>query len=447
MATDPKKKAQQTVKSPAKRQVKKAAKKNPVGFLIALVAIVIIIAIVLVVMYFTVPSFKSTVNNFISPESSSTNNGANNSGGNNSGNNSGGKSDLVIGEGDLKVHFMDVGQGDGIYIQFPDGNDMLIDCGNKSSGYDFNKTMAYLDALNPDKAITHLMLTHGDEDHVDHLDEVLSAYAISNIYMPNILAEPTNETLKAAVNNLPAEKLAMFTDPNTLTSATYARFFIAALSEENCKIVLNMDDDDEHNNIVISDNSTYELKFYCMTVAGWAANKLNDAHAKNAISPVGILTYNNKRIVLTGDSNEDNEPEIAARIGHIDCDVLKVAHHGSETSSLPVFLDAITCEYAVFSCNVDGNTFHHPRQEVIDRLIERNYLGIYRTDLNGTIVATVDKDGKLTIVPERTATKEQEENGVSKAETTAIEELKKQYKNGEITEEEYKKKHAEMVGW
>ena len=438
MPTDPKKKAQTKAKSQAKRQVKKAAKKNP-GIVIALVAIVVVIVVVAVVLYLKVPAVHDAVENIIHPESSSTENGANNSG--NSGN-----SNLVLGEGELKVHFIDVGQGDCIYIQFPDGKDMLIDCGNKSSDYDFNITMAYLDSLNPDKAITHLMLTHGDEDHVDHLDEVLAAYAVSNIYMPNIMADPTNETLNASVKALPADKLAMFTDPDKLTSATYARFFIAALTEENCRIVLNMDDDDEHNNIVISDNSTYELKFYCMTVAGWATNKLKNAHEKNEISPVGILTYNNKRIVLTGDSNEENEPDVARRIGKLDCDVLKVAHHGSETSSIAEFLDAITCEYAVFSCNVDGNTFHHPRQETIDRLIERNYT-IYRTDLNGTVVLTVDKDGSLSFATEKTATKAQEENGITKAETTAIEELKSQYKNGEITEEEYKTRHAEMVGW
>lgn len=458
MATDPKKKAQTKVKNQAKKQVKKAARRNPVAFILVVVALVVIIVGVTLVLYFKVPAVHDAIENIIHPETASTDKGGTNSGG------SGGSAnpDLVTGEGDLKVHFMDVGQGDGIYIQFPDGTDMLIDCGNKSSGYDYNVTKAYLDALNPDGAITHLMLTHGDEDHVDQMGKIIAAYQISNIYMPNILAKPTdnpkygksgNEKLTAkcdetqkTIDELPADKLAMFKDPNTLYSDVYCEFFIAALTEENCRIVLNVDEDKNHNSIVISDNSTYELKFYCMTVAGWAHNTLKDAHEKNEVSPVGVLSYNGKRIVLTGDSNEENEPEMAERIGNLDCDVLKVGHHGSETSSMPVFLDAITCEYAVISCKMDGNTFYHPRQTTLDRLIARGYT-IYRTDLNGTIVLTVDKNGTLNFVTQKQATKEQEENGLTNDEIAEIKEYKKKLDNGEITQEEYDAKHAEIVGW
>lgn len=442
MATDPKKKAQTKVKNQAKKQVKKAARRNPVAFILVVVALVAIIVGVTLVLYFKVPAVHDAIENIIHPETASTDKGGTNSGG------SGGNTnpDLVTGEGDLKVHFVDVGQGDCIYIQFPDGTDMLIDCGNKSSGYDYNVTKAYLDALNPDGAITHLMLTHGDEDHVDQMDKIIAAYQISNIYMPNIKAEPSNAALKAKVDALPADKLALFTDQNTLSSNVYANFFIAALTEENCRIVLNVDEDKNHNSIVISDNSTYELKFYCMTVAGWAHNTLKDAHEKNEVSPVGVLSYNGRRIVLTGDSNEENEPEMAERIGNLDCDVLKVGHHGSETSSMPVFLDAITCEYAVISCKMDGNTFYHPRQTTLDRLIARGYT-IYRTDLNGTIVLTVDKNGTLNFVTQKQATKEQEENGLTNDEIAEIKEYKKKLDNGEITQEEYDAKHAEIVGW
>ena len=143
MATDPKKKAQTKVKNQAKKQVKKAARRNPVAFILVVVALVAIIVGVTLVLYFKVPAVHDAIENIIHPETASTDKGGTNSGG------SGGNTnpDLVTGEGDLKVHFMDVGQGDGIYIQFPDGTDMLIDCGNKSSGYDYNVTKAYLDTL------------------------------------------------------------------------------------------------------------------------------------------------------------------------------------------------------------------------------------------------------------------------------------------------------------
>ena len=178
MATDPKKKAQTKAKSKAKKQVKKAVKKNPVPFIITAVVIVVIIAVVLVVLYLKVPAIHDAISNIISPQSSSTDNGTNNSGGNGGSVNPG----LVTGEGDLKVHFLDVGQGDCIYIQFPDGKDMLIDCGNKSSGYDYNVTKAYLDTLNPDGAIDHLMVTHGDEDHVDQMDKIIKASNFKYLY-------------------------------------------------------------------------------------------------------------------------------------------------------------------------------------------------------------------------------------------------------------------------
>lgn len=463
MPTDPKKKAQTKAKSQAKRQVKKTVKNNP-GIVIALVAVVVVIVVVAVVLYFKVPAINEAVNNIIHKEESSVDNGANNNG-----NNGNSNSNLVLGEGELKVHFMDVGQGDSIYIQFPDGKDMLIDCGNKSSGFSYSNYKKHLDQLNPDGTIDHLMLTHGDEDHVEYLDDIIYAYQINNIYMPNIMADPLKnpdygkakhetttancDKLKEKIDALDPTELEKFKDPDTLYTTVYANFFIAALSEENCRIVVNIDDDDNHNNIVISDNSTYELKFYCMTVAGWAANRLNDAHEKNAISPVGILTYNNKRIVLTGDSNEDNEPEIAERIGHIDCDVLKVAHHGSETSSLPVFIDAVTCEYAVISCNARGNTYYHPRQETLDRLIERNY-AIYRTDLNGTVVATIDGEGNLTLSPEKEAAVELIRNGISSEEAEILGEYSaaKNAKNISAEEkakrtQEYDDKLTEFLGY
>jgi|GEM_PF-361572 len=463
MATDPKKKAQTKAKNQAKRQVKKVAKKNP-GIVIAIVAIVVVIVVVAAVLYLKVPAVHDAITNIISPESSTGQNGANNSGNNGNqeqqggnqqggnqqgGNQQGGNQQgeggtpLVIGEGDLKVHFIDVGQGDCIYIQFPDGKDMLIDCGNVSgsSGSSAFKTSTinYLAEINDDD-IDYLMLTHGDQDHVSYLDEIIEAYQIYNIYMPNILAVPNNSTLQEKVNALPGEKLALFNPNNHLGTAVYANFFIAALSEENCQIVLNVDADDEHNSIVISDGSTYELKFYCMTSTQWDNLKLNDdssGEPKNQISPVGILEYNGKRIVFTGDSNELNEPYMVDRIGYIDCDVLKVAHHGSATSSIPEFLDAVTCEYAVFSCYARGNTYYHPRQETIDRLLERNYKAIYRTDLNGNIILTIDKNGELSLVPDTESTPELIHNGFSEQELTILKNYKSQKENGEITKSQY----------
>lgn len=391
--------------------------KNKKAIIIAAVAVVLIIAIIFCVLYFGFPSVWKNLKDDVLGDATSTTDGNNKNdsagndtqGGNSDTNNNsqGGNSQtkppaLELGKGELKVHFINVGQGDCIYIQFPDGTDMIIDCGNKSTDYKYENTKQYLQSLNPDGKINHLMLTHCDEDHVDNMDEIIYDFEIENIYMPNVLAAPTGnsaaaQALQHQIADLDAEKIAMFTDEDKITTQTYAKFFIAALSEENCEIHLNMDDDENTNSIVIKESS-YRLTFYCPTKAYYAATNLNTAHLKNAISPIGILEYNNRRIVLTGDSNEDkgSEQTFIRRInGILDCDILKVGHHGSETSSSNSFLDAVQCEYAVISCNKNGNTFVHPRQATLDRFAKRN-MTVYRTDTNGTIVLTIDGEGNMT---------------------------------------------------
>lgn len=369
------------------------------NLIIALIVIALIIAIAAVIIYFAAPDLFDEILGRVKKED-------------------GGAPPTVLapGDGELQVHFMDVGQGDSILILFPDGKDMLIDCGNKSTGYDFDVTADYLENYLPDGKLDYLMLTHSDEDHVEYMSDILELYEVSNIFMPDILAEPSGtsaaaEELRDEIAALDPEKLAMFDDEDTITTQVYARFFVAALSEPNCEIVLNVDPDEDTNSIVITDGTklsdgtydgaTYMLTFYCPTEEYYATTDLSDAMDLNAVSPVGILEYNDVRIVLTGDSNEINEPIVAKRLGNIDCDVLKVAHHGSESSSLDVFLDAVDCEFAVISCG-KGNNHDHPRQEALDRLIEDD-MTIYRTDNNGNIVLTVDENGEMKFTLEREA--------------------------------------------
>lgn len=369
------------------------------NLIIALIVIALIIAIAAVIIYFAAPDLFDEILGRVKKED-------------------GGAPPTVLapGDGELQVHFMDVGQGDSILILFPDGKDMLIDCGNKSTGYDFDVTADYLENYLPDGKLDYLMLTHSDEDHVEYMSDILELYEVSNIFMPDILAEPSGtsaaaEELRNEIAALDPEKLAMFDDEDTITTQVYARFFVAALSEPNCEIVLNVDPDEDTNSIVITDGkkqadgsyaaATYMLTFYCPTEEYYATTDLSSAEEKNAVSPIGILEYNDVRIVLTGDSNEINEPIVARRLGNIDCDVLKVAHHGSESSSLDVFLDAVDCEFAVISCG-KGNNHDHPRQEALDRLIEDD-MTIYRTDNNGNIVLTVDENGEMKFTLEREA--------------------------------------------
>ena len=382
---------------------KSVLNKLPKKVALVVIVIVIVAAIALAAFYFAAPDkFRATFPFFFDDGTPSGND----------------TPPLARGDGELQVHFIDVGQGDCILILFPDGKDMLIDCANynDSSAYR-TETLNYIKSYVTDGQLDYIMLTHCDSDHVYFMDEVLEEFQVDNVFMPNVLA--THD--KIAEANLPQEQLNRFTDKDTVSTACYANFFIAALTEPDCNVYLNVDPDEDTNAIVLTDDglqnssspdtdATYRLTFYCPTQEYYDSSDLSSAEEKNAISPIGILEYNDFRLVLTGDSNEINEPIIAERIGKIDCDVLKVAHHGSETSSTTEFLNCIDCEYAVISCNADGNTFNHPRQTTLDRLIAQD-MTIYRTDNNGNIVLTVTDGDNFTFNTEKEASQEQNRDG------------------------------------
>ena len=378
----------------------RTAKRN---LFIFIVAVILVIVVAAVIIYFAAPDVFDKILAAFDDKSQSQ-----------------GTTDppLVRGEGELMVHFIDVGQGDCILILFPDGKDMLIDCANYNNSSDYRtETLDYIDDYVTDGQLDYLMLTHCDSDHVYFMDEVLEEYRVSNVFMPNVLA--THDEVKSA--NIDEAKLDMFTDKDTVETACYADFFVGALTEPDCNIYLNVDPDENTNAIVITDDgvqdpaapdtdATYRLTFYCPTQEYYDESNLGSAEKKNAISPIGILEYNGFRLVLTGDSNKINEPTFVERVGgNLDCDVLKVGHHGSESSSTEKFLDAIDCEYAVISCNAEGNTFYHPRQTTLDRFVERD-MTIYRTDNNGNIVLTINED--LSFVVEKEVSQEVNRQGL-----------------------------------
>lgn len=337
---------------------KKLHKKNP-KLLIAIVAIVVTAAIIVGALYLVKPEwFRGPM-----PES-----------------------------GQLVVHYIDVGQGDCIYIAFPDGTDMLIDCGSEKGRKEYEMSaISDLKELNPDGKIDRVMATHSDTDHISYLDEVLSEFQVGNVYMPNIRSNNLDKSVKIGgrdvkVGDLDASKLKKFTDKDTIDTERYTEFFIAALSEPNCNITLNIGKYEIRG-------QDYTFTFYCLSQEEWDRRHLNNGEQINAVSPIGILEYAGRRLVFTGDSNESNEEYYCETYPYVDCDVLKVAHHGSNGSSSKDFLQHVKCEYAVISTS--GESYGHPAQEALDRLKENGIQKIHRTDKCGNVVLTVSHTGEM----------------------------------------------------
>ena len=337
---------------------KKLHKKNP-KLLIAIVAIVVTAAIIVGALYLVKPEwFRGPM-----PES-----------------------------GQLVVHYIDIGQGDCIYIAFPDGTDMLIDCGSQGGSSKYQTSaLNCLKALNPDGKIDRVMATHSDTDHISYLDEVLSEFQVGNVYMPNIKSsyeksfEFANKKGKVE-EHVEKSKRDMFIDEDKINTLVYARFFVAALSEPNCNITLNIDKYEIRG-------QDYTFTFYCFSREEWDRRHLNNDEQKNAVSPIGILEYAGRRLVFTGDSNEINEKYYCETYPYVDCDVLKVAHHGSNGSSSEEFLKHVKCEYAVISAG--GKSYGHPEQDTLDRLKANGIQKIHRTDKCGNVVLTVSHTGEM----------------------------------------------------
>ena len=237
------------------------------------------------------------------------------------------KEDYYIASDDeLKVYFFDVGQADSIFVM-SSGECMLIDAGNNADG---KLIVKQLENMNID-TIDYVVGTHPHEDHI------INNFKIKNVLMPK----------------------------KTTTTKTY---------EDVLKAIKNA-------NLKIKTPRVGDI-FYVGMAKCEVMGIENDAENLNENSIIIELTYGDKKFLFTGDAEVANEKLRSWD----DIDVLKVAHHGSRTSSSEEFLEQVKPEYAIISCG-QNNDYGHPHQEVTDRL---KGVKIYRTDEEGTILVTSD---------------------------------------------------------
>lgn len=245
-----------------------------------------------------------------------------------------------LSEDKMRVHFIDVGQGDCSLIELPGGKTMLVDAGEAEEGW---KIEEYLKSFGINK-IDFLVGTHPHSDHIGGLESVINSFEIANIYMP-----------KKSHNSLAFENLIKCIKANGLTVKSP---MAGEIIYENDGVKVK----------VLSPMESYYDEI-------------------NNYSIVLEIIYGNKSFLLTGDAENQILNKIAVS-GKVD--VLKVSHHGSSTANGKRFYNRIMPDYAVISVGYP-NRYGHPHRETLSRLKEYN-VKFFRTDKDGTVV--FETDGK-----------------------------------------------------
>ena len=238
---------------------------------------------------------------------------------------------------ELKVHFLDVGQGDSCFIELPNKETMLIDAGESEYG---DSIVTYIYGQGYD-TLDYVVATHPHADHIGGMADVLNTFNIKNFYATSFTTTTqTYERMLDAVENSGAEVHEVMAGSVILDEPELLIEVVAPKT---------LSDDSNNSSVVIK------------------------------------LTYGENKFLFTGDAEKSEEDDIWT---NIKCNVLKVGHHGSATSSSANFLKKVDPKYAVISCGM-GNKYGHPSDEILERLNSRN-IEVFRTDLQGTIVFTSD---------------------------------------------------------
>ena len=251
-------------------------------------------------------------------------------------------------EGTLRVHFIDVGQGDSILVQTPDNHTLLIDGGYGGSG-----TLAYLQALDI-SSIDVMVATHPHADHIGGLVDVLRALPVGAVWTSGA-----------------SHSTSIFED------------FLDAIADARTP----------YHEAKRGDQIAVGELAAAVLLSQATARELNDT------SLVLRLQLGQVAFLFTGDAERSSEALLVReQAGQLPATVLKVGHHGSKTSSSPAFLAAVHPQIAVYSAG-KGNSYGHPHEQTIEQL-EAVGAQIYGTDQLGTMVIATDGN-TLQVFPER----------------------------------------------
>lgn len=244
-------------------------------------------------------------------------------------------------QGELRLTMIDCGQADSFLLE-QNGETCLVDCGTRSTGKD---VVQYL----KDKGITkidYLFGTHPHDDHMGGMYDVITNFEIGKVIIPKV-------------------------KDGTVTTNWYLKL-MKELKQNS------------YNIEYVSLGTIYQLGQATINVIG----PINEPDEnKNNYSTVLKVSFGEMDIIMTGDAEKKVEQDIIESGINLDAEILKVGHHGSDTSTSEAFLDAISPDYALISTEV-GNKYDHPIKVTMDNLKSRN-IEVYRTDENGTVVAHI----------------------------------------------------------
>ncbi|MCD6178241.1 MBL fold metallo-hydrolase [bacterium] len=239
----------------------------------------------------------------------------------------------------LEVCFFDVGQGDSIFIETPQRHQILIDGGPDSGVVEkLGREMSFFD-----KSIDLLILTHPEHDHMGGLIDVLDSFDVENILWTGVLKD----------------------------SSEY--------NEWKRRI------QEEGSRVIIAKRGQYIRLGDVFLFVLWPEESVEDKKVKNInnTSVVSRLVFGKISFLFEGDVYRSVEKKLLLREKNLKSTVLKVAHHGSKSSTDEKFLKAVLPEVAVIEVGKD-NPYGHPHQETLEKL-EKYGMKILRTDLNGDI--------------------------------------------------------------
>ena len=241
-------------------------------------------------------------------------------------------------EGEMVIHYIDVGQGDATFVELPNNETLLIDAGEVSKEklvIDYISRLGY-------KKINYVIGTHPHVDHIGGLAGVINHFDIDHVYMPKVSTNTkTFEDLLLTIKNKNLKIEKAFANVYVTSYENFSMYFVAPNSEEYIDL--------------------------------------------NNYSAVLKIDYKDKSFLFMADAEKISEDEIKS---DIKSDVIKIAHHGSAYSSSPGFVTRVKASYVIISVG-ENNQYNLPSKLILTRW-EKSGAKIYRTDKNGNIIVKTD---------------------------------------------------------